>query len=366
VALGLVAFVYLIALAGTVRCVSSALHLARFKVSRDLTAERIFYGPLRTGMPTLLGVVGKAVDTGEIVAVVAFEWPDRYAQKDQLAIEQVQVERFVRDHTRGVGSPPFVRFARGGKVDEFPDFWSWDESGTQTVLECTQLVVGDRVAALDQFRDVEAAVLAALPERFLHLQGHIAYVSFDEAVGIGRSPKKRAEREREVINALSAYRPVVSTLDEKQLGGWSVAPMEQLDASTVQQFDGGHVTAASLAAGYSSTFSSAKGFELALNFPTEIFEVEAWNLLQSRVRDKDLVDGAHTLLVSAGSPTSGTGLAFPSDSVLASVVLEAAETRVLNATRLRRIWLHDWSTESVHVLTPGKPGARRLCGLRLA
>jgi hypothetical protein len=187
-------------------------------------------------------------------------------------------------------------------------------------------------------------VLRALPERFAHLQGWIASVSFDEVVGIGRGPKKRAERAGEVVTALNTFRPpAVQQLEQ------------QLDPDMIHPFNDGHVTAALLGENYSSPLQVAKGFELALNFPTEIFEEEAWGVMERRVKEKDLVDGAHTLLVSAGSPTT-TGLTFPSDSVLASIVLRAAETRALAATRLQRIWLHDWSSESVHAFTPGVVG----------
>jgi hypothetical protein len=55
-------------------------------------------------------------------------------------------------------------------------------------------------------------------------------------------------------------------------------------------------------------------------------------------------------------------LAFPSDSVLAHVVLEAAESQTLTAQRLQRIWIHVWDMESVYLLEPGTQGVVRLCG----
>src|SRR4051812_20405028 len=63
--------------------------------------------------------------------------------------------------------------------------------------------------------------------------------------------------------------------------------------------------------------------------------------------------GVDELIISAGAPTK-QGLAFPSDGVLASLVLGAAEERALEATPIRRVFVHAWQGRGIAELTPNE------------
>jgi hypothetical protein len=102
------------------------------------------------------------------------------------------------------------------------------------------------------------------------------------------------------------------------------------------------------------------GFELGFAFATVIRQGEAWDRTQRLVTAHDR-SGVDELIISAGAPTK-QGLAFPSDGVLASLVLSAAEERALEATHIRRIFVHAWQGRGIAALTPNETGVELVCG----
>lgn len=323
------------------------LHLFRFRANEDLEMSALsMYG----GPDHLRGFVGRGrvEATGELLSSIVFERPTEWnelahASKEQL--EETQVRRFLRDYARAAIEPLAASYARG---DDPPDFVLTRSDGGKVGLECTQLVIADRIHAWNSAESLNRSLLALRRDRFRHLRSHTVYLTIDTPNGL---PPPGARGKREVAQALQAFQPAPNDF---------TSPPEDLSGSNIVQTFGNYVLTAVPQADFRvSPFVRQMGFDLALAIQSDVYASAAWAALAERVREKDL-RGSDAILVSCGAPVT-RGLSFPSDDLAAEAIMASASTHALPPTvNATAAYVHAWGNEQIVRLSPGAFGVQPL------
>lgn len=154
------------------------LTLFPFEVPEGITVEGFFVGRLRLGAPTLFGLRGGEVDSQAPMTIVAFEWPTSYTPTvDKGAKELQHLNRSKVDVRAETRQPVYVSTERV-EYDP-PDFRCTTPEGDTRGVECTQLVLQERLEAEARFRRLRRALPSASRHRLQHLQGHVVYVALE-------------------------------------------------------------------------------------------------------------------------------------------------------------------------------------------
>jgi hypothetical protein len=230
-----------------------------------------------------------------------------------------------------------------------PDFIC-ERDGQAVGVELTQLMIEERVETHAILRSLAQLAMGQNRHRWRRLAGRIAYVAFTDPGSGGRPPRDDAIL-RMVIRELQSVVPVDPSYDE---------PPEQIDPAILHHFEGGTIVTAALSAYTDSPFYRFTGFELGFAFTTKIRDDAAWARAQDLVTSHDR-PGVDELIMSAGAPTT-TGLAFPSDSNLARMVIDRATDDALTAAHIRRIYVHTWHGRGIVEITPNSVGGELVCG----
>src|SRR4051794_20540987 len=93
-------------------------------VPEDVTATEMFYGPMRSGVPTLFGLTGHD-SAGEPVTVVVLEWPKEFRELARAKVEKKrlgeerQLARLRQDFEFGGSEDPFSDVTPGNDPPDF-------------------------------------------------------------------------------------------------------------------------------------------------------------------------------------------------------------------------------------------------------
>jgi hypothetical protein len=331
--------------------------VGRIRLSRPMTATAMVVGPFSGGVPGAPSFVGQGGRTaeGEHVVAIASEIPRPHARRVKEEREFMHVQKFMFDFELGTGEKPFDRFERS--AGDFPDFLFFDAAGATDAkeLECTQLVVSERLGPSTTFQRYRREILNTNSDRFPHLRGLVVFVDFDDFVSFHNDPATRDVAGEPFLAALDQLTPPPPEPPE---------PPKVLDRSRVIEFaPGTRVWTELLGPTYDSPLFRWAGFELGLNLPFELDAAQVLSRLQERVTSKDK-SAPHTVLITGGGMTPG-GFTYPSDTALAHLALEGARNKPLSASQIQRVWLHVWENGAIFELTPNQPGYRRVCGREL-
>jgi hypothetical protein len=319
--------------------------------AKGLQISSMFFGPLRSGAPTVFGATGKELDSGEPVRVVSFEWPEAYSPSGATAAKELQhLNRLNADIQLGTGKPLYTSIA--ANESDPPDFQCKTDDGPRGV-ECTQLVLQDRLEAAARFGRLRGATVGGYRHRLRHLNGYVVYVALNPFGGQS-DPFDLKTLASDLVAGLQRHDPTIAASLTK-------AP-QQMPPSVVTVFQGGTISSWPLTSDPGTLYSGTMGFELALSYSSTITETEAWKGFSRVVQDNAHdAQGVDDLVVSAEAPTTD-GLAYPSDAALAQAVLERAATASLTTRHIRNIYLHVWGTRGVFRLIPGQPGVETISG----
>ena len=327
----------------------SPFFLVPVQLDEGMTVSHMFAGPMRCGAPVVIGLRGTHSDAAPI-AVVGYEWPERFnPHRTSEAKERQHLARFELDHAAGLGERRYTTDpARVPTGADPPDFVC-ERNGRSVGVELTQLLLGERAEMHAILGRLAQLAMAVNRDRWRRLAGRIAYVSFTD--GPARRPPKDEPDLQLVVRELRSVVPVDPLYDKLP---------DQIDPAIVHQFAGGTIVTAPLDADPGSPFYRFTGFELGFAFTTVIRQEDAWDRARRLVTTHDR-PGVDELIISAGAPTK-QGLAFPSDGVLASLVLGAAQGDALQATHIQRIFVHSWQGRGIAALTPNQIGFKLICG----
>lgn len=334
------------------------MFLARFVPPENATISAMVSGPLKCGVPTLLGTRGVA-DDGEPVIGLAFEWPTKFAAlvgsdaAKKRTNEHRQLDRLRADFRAHGIADPFLDATQQER--DPPDFVCVDrETGGTVAVELTQLTFEERVGEQALFDALTREVLTKGKGKLAHLRGHAVWVTFFDQDGSAQKPPRTADG---LLAALKAFTPPPH-VDRH-------AP-EQIPADEGPvSFAGGELQATRLIGDPGGGFHALMRWELLLSSTGWVRQETAWRQFTDIVKAKDKPEN-ELVVVVAGSPTWNSGLARPADSLLAATVIARAGSDAIPATEhLRRVWLHSWTERAVYELIPGQTGARRLCGAAL-
>jgi hypothetical protein len=316
----------------------------------NMTLTGMFVGPvLPWGVPALFGARGKLAEgPPSEVAIAVFEWPVPHWDVigDPLAketVERLHLERYRTDRLLATGEMPYETLDVG---DDPPDFVA-PQDDSRIGVDATQLTASGRIGAQAQFERIRRAVLAAPRADFTHLRGHLLYLWFRDAAGLGL-PHREAEAVAEVVAALHEYRPDTS---------WTaVSPIidglpDQLGETDMQTTTSGCTFYAVELQGAvpSSQFFGVTGFEMALAFQTEHPVETAWSELSRLVDRHDKPEIDH-LIVTVGGPNR-RGLSYPSEAMLLDVALESGLPE-LAPRHLSKVVIHSWTDGRIFEVFP--------------
>jgi hypothetical protein len=196
-----------------------------------MTATSVVVGPFPGGTPGMPSFAGQSGTTneGEHVVAIASELPRPHPKGSKEDRELAQVMRFSDDFEMGTGEKLFSRVERGGGPTDFPDFVFHESSATEAPreLECTQLIVSERLGPSATFQAYRQAVLGTNRDRFRHLRGLVVLVDFDDFVGFHHDPEARSIPRKAFLAALSRLEPPPPEPPE---------PPMVLDTSRILQF----------------------------------------------------------------------------------------------------------------------------------
>jgi len=206
------------------------LFVAPMFLREGYTVEGLLVGKPRCGAPTLMASYGHVPDGSQRWSV-GMEWPELYRRHPSKGDKEAQhLGRFIADWRTSLGVAPYASTNVG---DDPPDFVALRDDASVAV-ECTQLLLRDRVEASAQFRQVRLSVLGTNRHRFIRLHGHVVYVAFDHPL----RPPKNAAGNRALIAALESYAPLDTTnVDSPDAG---------IPDGLLREFEGGELMAAPL------------------------------------------------------------------------------------------------------------------------
>jgi hypothetical protein len=306
-----------------------------------LEAEHTLVGPVRCGVPTAFGLGG--IENGQRIVIAVYDWPQLWRQATQAGVERVQIDRFNVDYALRTGSPRYPTVTTGQNP---PDF-RCAHDGADVGVELTQFLAEDRVAANAMWSRVVRAALASRPTTFRRLEGHVVYISFAQSTV---RPPTNPKDVRALLAAVARHGPPLGAAADV------AAPPQQIDPgeAVLEIQPGVHMTALPLATPPNTLLFQQKGIELALAFQSTQSVSDCWEELQRLVRDHDQ-PAVTELVVALGAPVA-YGASFPSDGFYRRLIPEAAQ-RPLSASHIERVFVHDWETREILVVTPGTPGA---------
>ena len=247
------------------------LFVAPVFLREGYTVEGLLVGKPRCGAPTLFASYGHVPDGSQRWSV-GMEWPEPYRQRTDKGEKEAQhLGRFIADYRSSLGVSPYDSPQVG---DDPPDFVAV-RGGSSVAVECTQLLLRERVEASAQFRRVRLAVQGVNRHRFRRLTGHVIYVAFDHP----SRPPKNTTGNRALIAALGSYTPVDTT---------SVTSLDAgIPDGLIQKFEGGQLIAAPLDSPPAGSLYVTHGFELALAYSTDVEPASLFAEMQRLVSDHD-------------------------------------------------------------------------------
>jgi hypothetical protein len=334
------------------------MFLARTMLPAGMTATAVVSGPLRCGVPTLLGGVGTSAD-GDRAFALAFEWPTTWATLLGTAEEQRrqnelrQIERLRRDFAVGGQPDPFLSVKR--PHSDPPDFCCKTATDEREVgVELTQLTFEDRIGEHALFERTKREVLAKGRGQLAHLRGYAITATFFDDNGKPAVPAGHGLADK-LLDALRSYTP-----PRDPPGGGS--PDQLSEDQRPAAFDGGEINAVRLQGDPGGGFYSLMRWELLLSASGWITGTDAWARLCAAAAKKD-VSANNLVVFSCASPSTPSNRARPADTLLARAIVERAAEHAVPATEyVERLWLHSWLDEVVYELRPGEPGVTLICG----
>lgn len=181
-----------------------------FELPEDVKASNMFLGPFRLGAPTLFGGTGVELRSQNRVRIVAFEWPAEYAPvSDKAAKERQHLNRFNVDYRAGTGHAAYASIEQN--LNDPPDFRCF-AADSERGVECTQLVVQDRLEAEASFRRLRSGLLRESQLRVRHLEGHVVYVALDPAAS-----KRVPDAVTALMSGLEEHDPTIGAARERRV-----------------------------------------------------------------------------------------------------------------------------------------------------
>ncbi len=189
------------------------LSLFPIDVPEGVALSDMFMGVRRFGAPMVFGGTGTEIESQEAVRMVAFEWPTAYTLTVEKTAKELQhLNRFNVDIRAETRRPLYSSIQQ--VEDDPPDFRCITQDGRTRGVECTQLVLQERLEAEARFRRLRRALLGTSRHRLQHLQGHVVYVALEPRSAGQRQPKL-SELVRALISGLEQHDPTIgATLTE--------------------------------------------------------------------------------------------------------------------------------------------------------
>lgn len=318
------------------------LHALPIAIPESLTLDAASFAGAFTpwGVPSALGLVGRAATDDSARLLIGYEWPVLHgfgvAPVDKPWLERLHLNRYQTHELAAAGSLPYTEVDHGADPPDFRATCSGEAVG----IDCTQLALQERRVAHALFRRLREAVVREPRDRFAHLVGLVVYVWF--GVAPRTLPFRSSDRAAVVglVDALAAYRPDRSRLVVEDVSQGLPDELPALDLQTTTA--GATFHAVPLVGGMpGSPFFLGLGFELGFGYTTLHSPTSLRDELQRLISAHDTNKVDH-LLISLGAPDR-YGYAYPAEDLAASFFLEHWESLV-RPRHIRRILLQFWSS----------------------